>query len=80
MKKLSEYEIATRLSYLLWGSTPDSALLASAASGKLADGAGRRAEGERLLRDSRARAQLARFHAMWLGYRAIPQTPQLDAV
>jgi hypothetical protein len=31
------------------------------------------------LRDSRARAQLARFHAMWLGYRAIPQTPQLAA-
>jgi Protein of unknown function (DUF1588)/Protein of unknown function (DUF1585)/Protein of unknown function (DUF1592) len=31
------------------------------------------------LADPRAREQLHRFHAMWLGYRAIPQTPQLAA-
>jgi len=33
----------------------------------------------RLLADPRARDQLHRFHAMWLGYRAIPQTADLIA-
>jgi mono/diheme cytochrome c family protein len=33
----------------------------------------------RLLADPRARAQLARFHAMWLGYRALPHSAELTA-
>ncbi|HEX6239932.1 MAG TPA: DUF1592 domain-containing protein, partial [Polyangiales bacterium] len=77
VRALDGYEIAARLSYLLWGSTPDDELLRAAEEGELADAAGRRAQAQRLLDDSRARAQLARFHAMWLGYRAIPHTPEL---
>ncbi len=76
---LDDYEIAARLSYLLWGSTPDDALLDDADAGRLQVPAGRRAAAERLLADPRARAQLHRFHAMWLGYRAIPQPPELTA-
>jgi len=76
---LGDQEIATRISYLLWGSTPDDALLADADAGKLADPAGRRASAVRLLADPRAKSQLHRFHAMWLGYRAIPQPPELTA-
>jgi Protein of unknown function (DUF1588)/Protein of unknown function (DUF1592)/Protein of unknown function (DUF1595)/Protein of unknown function (DUF1585)/Protein of unknown function (DUF1587) len=76
---LGGYEIATRLSYLLWGSTPDDALLEAAEAGELADGAGRRGAAARLLDDRRARLQLARFHAMWLGYRAIPHPAELAA-
>ena len=69
---LSDQELATRVSYLLWGSTPDDALLDAADAGRLVDPAGRRAEAERLLADDRAKDAIHRFHAMWLGYRAIP--------
>ena len=74
---LSDYEIATRLSFLLWGSTPDDALLDAADSGQLVGAAGRRMEAARLLADDRAREALHRFHAMWLGYRAIPGSADL---
>lgn len=75
--KLDSYEIASRLSFLLWGSAPDDALLAKAKAGGLLDGATRSAEAARLLGDVRARTQLERFHAMWLGYRAIPASAEL---
>ena len=76
---LNDYEIATRLSFFLWGSTPDDDLLEAAAAGDLTSASGRRAAGERLLADDRARAAIHRFHAMWLGYRAIPHTAELVA-
>jgi hypothetical protein len=76
---LDGYEIAARMSYLLWGSTPDDALLADAEAGRLKDAAGRRTVAQRMLQDSRAKEQLHRFHAMWLGYRAIPQPVELTS-
>lgn len=75
--KLDSFEIASRLSFLLWGSGPDDALLDQAASGGLLDAATRSASATRLLGDARARSQLERFHAMWLGYRAIPAAAEL---
>jgi hypothetical protein len=74
---LSEWELASRLSFLLWGSTPDDDLLAAAEAGELSDPAGRRREATRLLEDDRAREAVRRFHAMWLGYRAIPGSADL---
>ena len=77
---LSDYEVATRLSFVLLGSTPDDALLHAARDGGLRTAEARRAEALRLLNDdSRARTQLNRFHAMWLGYRAIPHDATLNA-
>jgi hypothetical protein len=76
---LDGYEIANRMSYLLWASMPDDGLFAAAAAGTLDSPEGRRAESLRMLDDPKARAQLHRFHAMWLGYRAIPHTPELVA-
>jgi hypothetical protein len=75
--RLDPFAIATRLSYLIWGSMPDDALLADAAAGTLDTGAGRREVALRMLEDPRAKRQLNRFHAMWLGYRAIPHPAQL---
>lgn len=72
-------EIATRLSYLLWASAPDDELLSKGEAGALADPAARRAEAARLLSDPRARDQVHRFHAMWLGYRAIPHPADVVA-
>ncbi|MGB5812668.1 MAG: DUF1592 domain-containing protein [Polyangiales bacterium] len=77
LTELDGYEIANRMSYLLWASMPDDALRAAAGAGTLASADGRRAEAGRMLLDPRARTQLQRFHAMWLGYRSIPHTPAL---
>ena len=43
------------------------------------DGASRSSAAARLLGDQRAKLQLERFHAMWLGYRAIPAAADLAA-
>jgi hypothetical protein len=74
---LDDYELASRLSFLLWGSGPDDALLDQAEAGNLTDAGARTEAAARLLGDARARAQLERFHAMWLGYRAIPASAEL---
>jgi len=75
--KLDSYELASRLSFLLWGSGPDDALLDSAKAEQLLDPSARSEVAVRLLAHPNARAQLERFHAMWLGYRAIPASAEL---
>lgn len=75
--QLTDHEIATRMSYLLWGDMPDDELFAQARSGALLDTAARRTAAERMFDNPRARTQLERFHAMWLGYRAIPLSAEL---
>src|SRR4051794_22393562 len=77
--RLNSYEIATRLSYFLVRSAPDDRLLDLAKTDALTDANQRRAEATRLLADPRARDQVHRFHAMWLGYRAIPGSANLLA-
>jgi hypothetical protein len=58
---LDGFERATRLSYLLWGTTPDETLLAAADAGKLDDEEGVRAEAERMLDDPRAQESIQFF-------------------
>ncbi len=74
---LDDQEIATRMAFLLWGTLPDGPLLDDAAAGRLVDPGSRRAVAQRMLLDGRARDQLHRFHAMWLGYRTIPHDAAL---
>lgn len=64
--KLTGYEVASRLSYLLWGSMPDDALLEAAASGALDTPTGILAEAGRLLGDARAREMVAAFHEKYM--------------
>jgi Protein of unknown function (DUF1592)/Protein of unknown function (DUF1588)/Protein of unknown function (DUF1595)/Protein of unknown function (DUF1585)/Protein of unknown function (DUF1587) len=59
---LSGYEVASRLSYMLWNSMPDDALFSSAAAGKLNTSAGILTEAQRMLTDPRARAMVGAFH------------------
>jgi hypothetical protein len=77
--KLDDYEVATRLSYFVWGTTPDDALLDRARDGALATPEAVVTEARRLLADPRARDRVDRFHAMWLGYRQLPHEPMLVA-
>jgi hypothetical protein len=64
--RASGYEIATRLSYLVWSSMPDQALFDAAASGKLDTPEGIEDEARRLLADPRAHDSVATFFASWL--------------
>jgi len=70
--RLDDWAVASRLSYLLWGTGPDDALLDLAASGGLQTTEDRVATAERMLDDERALARIERFHAMWLGYEFMP--------
>jgi hypothetical protein len=64
---LDGYTRAARLSYLLWGSTPDSSLYDAAKAGSLDQPAGVRVQAERMLVDPRARTAVGQFHLYWLG-------------
>jgi Protein of unknown function (DUF1588)/Protein of unknown function (DUF1592)/Protein of unknown function (DUF1595)/Protein of unknown function (DUF1585) len=77
--ELDGYEVATRLAFLIWGSTPNDALLDMAASGELDALAARRDAAVTMLDDPRARLQLDRFHAMWMGYETLPHEPAITS-
>jgi hypothetical protein len=61
------YEMATRLSFFLWQSVPDDALLDAAGQGALGADDGIRAQMERMLADPRGKRALWSFHRQWLG-------------
>jgi hypothetical protein len=60
LKRLSGDEMATRLSYLFWGTAPDDSLRSAATSGQLSTAPGVLAQATRLLDDARSR-QVVRF-------------------
>lgn len=64
---LDDYELATRLSYLLWASGPDDALLDAAAASKLSNAQGMQEQVARLLRDARFARAVESLHTQWLG-------------
>jgi hypothetical protein len=59
--RLSDHELATRLAYFLWNTSPDAALLDAADAGELSTPEGRVAQVDRLLADSRARQGFRNF-------------------
>jgi uncharacterized protein DUF1592/uncharacterized protein DUF1588/uncharacterized protein DUF1587/uncharacterized protein DUF1585/uncharacterized protein DUF1595 len=64
--KLSDYELASRLSFFLWSSIPDDRLLKLAATGRLSQPVTLHTEVKRMLADSRADALATRFAGQWL--------------
>jgi len=64
--KFDGYEMASRLSYFLWKSMPDAALMAAAGADKLSTPDGVAGEATRLLLDPRADSALADFITQWL--------------
>ncbi len=69
--QLTPYEMASRLSYLLWNTMPDAALFAAAESGELAQPEGIEKQARRLLADPRAHAAVLKFHSEWLRFSAM---------
>ncbi|MES1172295.1 MAG: DUF1592 domain-containing protein [Bacteroidota bacterium] len=61
------WEMASRLSYLLWHSMPDDALVAAAQAGRLGTAAEIQTEVDRMLQDPKARGMVADFYSQWLG-------------
>lgn len=64
---LDNYQLASRLSYLLWMSPPDAELSALADKGHLQNPEVLRTQVERMLMDPRSRALFDGFGAQWLG-------------
>ena len=69
--KLSDLELASRLSFFLWSSVPDDQLLDDAARGKLKDPAVLSAQVKRMMADPRASALVGNFAGQWLMLRNI---------
>lgn len=67
VRELTGYELATRLSFFLWQSGPDAALMEAAESGALDTREGIEAQARRMLADDRADEMITRFHLEWLG-------------
>ena len=66
--RLGSYQIASRLSYFIWGSMPDDALLAAAAAGQLDTAAGvQTAAHGAALADPKAKETVSAFFADWMG-------------
>ena len=72
--KLSGYELAARLSYGLWNTTPDDALTAAAAGGTLQTSADVTAQLQRMLKDPRGATMVPHFLSSWI------HLPDLDNV
>jgi mono/diheme cytochrome c family protein len=69
--QLTEFELASRLSFFLWSSIPDDELLDLAARGKLRDPKVLDAQVGRLLADGRSKALTDNFVGQWLYLRNI---------
>lgn len=71
----SSYEMASRLSYFLWGTMPDAELFEAAARGELLDAAGVEVQARRMLDtpdgQTKARQAVGSFFRQWLGLERI---------
>ncbi len=75
-KPTGDFDLASRLSFFLWGSIPDQALLDAAATGKLHEPEILTAQLERMLRDRRLKRFCDSFPAQWLQLeRIVSSTP-----
>jgi hypothetical protein len=64
--RLAAYDVASRLSYFIWGSMPDKALFDAAAAGTLATDADIAAQARRMLQDTKAKGAAVAFFSEWL--------------
>ncbi|MBT4693153.1 MAG: DUF1592 domain-containing protein [Planctomycetaceae bacterium] len=63
---VSDYEMASRMSYILWGTSPDQPLMQAAKDGRLQDATNVAAQVKRMLENPLAKKQSARFITEWL--------------
>ena len=73
-ERLTDWELASRLSYFLWSSMPDETLFAAARSGKLTAN-GLRKEVDRMLMDDRVNRFIDDFSRQWLQLHRVGMFP-----
>ena len=69
--RISDLELASRLSFFLWSSVPDDELLTVAEQGRLSEPGVLRGQVQRMLADERSRALTENFAGQWLGLRGL---------
>jgi hypothetical protein len=69
--RISDVELASRLSFFLWSSVPDDELINLATQNKLHDTAVLDQQVKRMLADSRSDALVSNFAGQWLGLRSL---------
>lgn len=75
---LSDYELASALSYMLWRTAPDQALRNAAAAGELSKADGVRTWASKMLNDPRSKVAFKDFARMWLDSDKITRTSKPD--
>ena len=78
VQPLSDFDLASRLSYFLWSSMPDAELLQRAAADDLHEPEVIKAQARRMLKDPRIRALAVEFGGNWLGIRDFEQIGTVD--
>lgn len=78
IQPLTDYELASRLSYFLWSSLPDEELLAHAVSGDLHQPKVLLAQTRRMVLDRRTRALAVEFTGNWLEFRRFEELNSVD--
>ncbi|MCH2208059.1 MAG: DUF1592 domain-containing protein [Lentisphaerales bacterium] len=76
--RISNHELAVRLSYFLWSSMPDKELLDAAKRGDLYKKGILNKQIDRMLKDPKARSLAEDFAAQWLKFKEIKETVDLD--
>ena len=76
---LSSWELASRLSYFLWASAPDTELWSAAESGALGDKRGIARQVRRMLADPKVRRLAREFFGQWLGFYRFDRHAGTDA-
>jgi hypothetical protein len=76
---LDPHQLASRLAYFLWASTPDASLRQAAADGSLAKPEVRKAHIHRMLKDPKAAALGKEFAGQWLEFAGFAEKTTMDA-
>lgn len=75
-QQISDWELASRLSFFLWASMPDERLFELAARGTLHEPDVLRAEVRRMLQNPRSSTLGSEFAAQWLGFDGMDRLPR----
>ena len=75
---VTDWELATRLSYFLWSSAPDAELRRLAAAGQLREPKVLAEQTRRMLKDPRARALAIEFGTQWIHVRGFDELKEKD--
>jgi mono/diheme cytochrome c family protein len=75
-RMLTDFEMASRLSYFLWGAPPDDPLLDAASAGALSTDEGLRAQAERMIASPRARKTMQAFFTELLRLKRLDRLTQ----